>query len=383
MNKRLLAIVSIVSVSLLIPSVPVNAAIKAGGACPKVGMKSVASGKTFTCVKSGKKLSWNKGVAKSKKPSQSELIAKIAFDEIQKLNATRSRISLKYETGKTFSPSFLNLITQLTDTSAKKFEAFVDGDFPVTIYVYSELDLDIIRKNLILSGQQDTFTYLDYYAKDKNTKNNSIGIAGHTYRASCKSNQTECVPAMNAAGAGYPSYSSTANQNKGNLTTVPHELFHVIQDVYMYENLGSSYFPEEEKWKASQTIFREGAATFMQCAASFSTMADYDECLNEKRDWLRNDAPKYRDVKNGEDLARYLTELETTRPSAPHYILGALFTEWLISKHGIDKFIQLVKQHSIKKEFKVVFASVYDFSLQDAYKSTGDYIYERSKLVVN
>lgn len=381
MNKRLIAIVSTVSVALLIPSIPGNAAVKVGAACTKVGVKSIASAKTYTCVKSGKKLIWSKGVVNNKKPSQSEIIARTAFNEMQKPVPTTHGIQLKYETGNTFSPDFLNLIARLTDTASKKFATFVDSDFPVTIYVYSERDLDIIRKNPILSGQPDTFTYLGYYEKDKKTQNNSVGIAGHTYRASCNSNQTECTPAINAAGAGYPSYSSSANQNKGNLTTVPHELFHVIQDVYMYENLGSSYFPEEEKWRASQTIFREGSATFMQCAASFSTMIDYDECLDEKRNWLRNDAPKFREVKNGQDLARYLIELESTQPSAPHYILGALFTEWLIAKHGLDTFSQLLKQHSIKKDFKVVFETVYGFSIQDAYKSSGNHIYERTKLV--
>ncbi len=35
---------------------------KAGGVCPKAGTKKVYQGKTYTCVKSGKKLVWSKGV---------------------------------------------------------------------------------------------------------------------------------------------------------------------------------------------------------------------------------------------------------------------------------------------------------------------------------
>ena len=53
-------------VALLIPMVLVAsssfAAVKAGSACSKVGSKSVSSGKSYTCVKSGKKLVWDKGV---------------------------------------------------------------------------------------------------------------------------------------------------------------------------------------------------------------------------------------------------------------------------------------------------------------------------------
>ena len=39
-----------------------HAAVKAGSSCSKAGMSSVSGGKKFTCVKSGKKLVWDKGV---------------------------------------------------------------------------------------------------------------------------------------------------------------------------------------------------------------------------------------------------------------------------------------------------------------------------------
>jgi len=39
-----------------------HAAAKEGAKCSKVGVKSVVGAKTFTCIKSGKKLAWDKGV---------------------------------------------------------------------------------------------------------------------------------------------------------------------------------------------------------------------------------------------------------------------------------------------------------------------------------
>ena len=48
-----------------------HAVAKAGDACKKAGSTTVSSGKKFTCIKSGKKLVWNKGVAVAKpKPVQ-------------------------------------------------------------------------------------------------------------------------------------------------------------------------------------------------------------------------------------------------------------------------------------------------------------------------
>ncbi len=64
MNKRLSLIFT--SIFLLSFIFPVNAAVKAGSACKKVGITSTASGKTFTCIKSGNKLVW--GTAKIVSP---------------------------------------------------------------------------------------------------------------------------------------------------------------------------------------------------------------------------------------------------------------------------------------------------------------------------
>jgi hypothetical protein len=61
-NKRLIAFLSILSLFLSLPLIPANAAAKAGAKCNKAGIKSAVSNKTYTCIKSGKKLVWNKGV---------------------------------------------------------------------------------------------------------------------------------------------------------------------------------------------------------------------------------------------------------------------------------------------------------------------------------
>jgi hypothetical protein len=49
MNKRLITFLSIFSFSLSLPLIPANGAVKAGGVCKKVGVTTVALGKTYTC----------------------------------------------------------------------------------------------------------------------------------------------------------------------------------------------------------------------------------------------------------------------------------------------------------------------------------------------
>lgn len=61
MKSKLLA--SLLFISLLFNFTSLaDAAVKTGSACKKVGQTSVVKGKTFTCIKSGKKKVWNKGV---------------------------------------------------------------------------------------------------------------------------------------------------------------------------------------------------------------------------------------------------------------------------------------------------------------------------------
>jgi hypothetical protein len=70
MLKKSIAFLSVFSLFLTSPVISANAAVKAGSACKKAGITSTASSKTYTCIKSGKKLVWNKGVStKSASPT--------------------------------------------------------------------------------------------------------------------------------------------------------------------------------------------------------------------------------------------------------------------------------------------------------------------------
>ena len=57
----LLTVVFLVSLSLT-----ANAAVKQGTTCKKLGLTSISSGKKYTCIRSGKKLVWDKGVLVTK-----------------------------------------------------------------------------------------------------------------------------------------------------------------------------------------------------------------------------------------------------------------------------------------------------------------------------
>ena len=65
MRRLLVGLVAVLSLSLITAQISV-AAVTPGAKCSKAGATSTYNGKKYTCVKSGKKLVWNKGVAIAK-----------------------------------------------------------------------------------------------------------------------------------------------------------------------------------------------------------------------------------------------------------------------------------------------------------------------------
>jgi hypothetical protein len=62
MLQRMLSVLVVVALCV-VPLPQANAATaKAGASCPKLKATSIVKGKKFTCIKSGKKLIWDKGV---------------------------------------------------------------------------------------------------------------------------------------------------------------------------------------------------------------------------------------------------------------------------------------------------------------------------------
>jgi len=64
--KKALSVTLAVSLVLATSALTANAAVKAGSACKGKGTIKISGAKTFTCIKVGKKLLWDKGVPSAK-----------------------------------------------------------------------------------------------------------------------------------------------------------------------------------------------------------------------------------------------------------------------------------------------------------------------------
>ena len=101
MKKKLSSGISMFVVFSLFFSIS-QAATKAGTSCTKIGSISIVSGKKFTCVRSGKKLIWDKGavIPSTTKSNESSLVLPINQPKVKNFGGfalTESKVNLNLE----------------------------------------------------------------------------------------------------------------------------------------------------------------------------------------------------------------------------------------------------------------------------------------------
>ena len=123
-----------------------HAAAKAGAKCSKVGSKSVVGSKTFTCIKSGNKLIWDKGITKSNSSGTSSSMSagiKAAIDsfgQFPKSNKAPQEISFNF--GPNADKETSDLIVKNATATMGLFVDFYQESKAYPIFYGSNLDLN-------------------------------------------------------------------------------------------------------------------------------------------------------------------------------------------------------------------------------------------------
>ena len=148
MRSRVICLVLLASIMALSIPAPATAAAKAGAKCQKVGVQSVVGTKTFTCIKSGKKLVWNKGVVISTKtpnktaPPMSAGV-KAALDDLDQYPKNRE-VSQKmdFRFGPNADKRLSDLIVKNSNATMKFFTDFYQSSIPYPFVYSSSTDKD-------------------------------------------------------------------------------------------------------------------------------------------------------------------------------------------------------------------------------------------------
>ncbi len=146
MRKRLIAFLVITPLLFESQISASHAAAKAGAKCSKVGSKSVVGSKTFTCIKSGNKLIWDKGITKSNSSgTASSLSAGIkaaidSFGQFPKSNKAPQEISFNF--GPNADKETSDLIVKNATATMGLFVDFYQESKAYPVFYGSNTDLN-------------------------------------------------------------------------------------------------------------------------------------------------------------------------------------------------------------------------------------------------
>ena len=363
MNKRLITFLSILSLFLSLPLTPVNAAVKAGGTCSKAGITSVAASKTYTCIKSGKKLVWNKGVAVAAsnptpaatpttaanyatlwekyswvKPTSASSVVTAATDKfkayvaVTRTNSTVIKIAAQDGSDQT-------LVSWVKDGANLVSKAF---DYPKLSKPFLEvigIDRAWVEKTYIDNG----------YSVDeaKNDRGRTFAEGAPAFGGSTTNTYNSGVVTRN---------NMLVNDKLGMMQMPGHEFFHTVQERI------SVGVPSPDGLGIAPQWFWEGPAVFIGLqTASYLGLADYTA---EGREFAvgRSNQPSTKP-----HLLSEATKNTGSPDAIDSYGIGAIATEFLVANVGIEKFMEVYKNLGKKKKFADAFKTATGVELTDFY----------------
>ena len=343
MNKKVITFLSVLSLSL--PLVPANAAVKAGSVCKKAGITSVVSIKTYTCIKSGKKLVWNKGVKVvaviAKAPTSFDDLVQnyegIAYSAWSKSNAAITAANdvappFKALTGSKTTLAFKNPASAY-DLVARLYSGYRSTS-AMTVLSFSYDDREWAQEQMKQLQPKSTWQWITETACATRAKCWGGGMFTDEKVNGLLVITTEVLDDNHLSG-----------------TLDAHEYSHAIQQNQMGR---PTVWPETSDWPPAW--YREGQATFTQNASIY--YQSFDLYLKNRKSISTE---LYRDSKI---TSGWIQEFFTVnQPSSWfNYDLGAMLVEVLTALKGPGSTMEIWKLMGTGSNFESAFEKVYGIS---------------------
>ena len=361
MNKRLIAFLSVLSLFLSSPISPANAAAKAGAKCTKSGNIEVVKGKTFTCIKSGKKLVWNKGTASKGSDSNTDIFSLSLLNMKKSMIPQPIKQPFKYHYSPNAIESYKTIVEKELELSMSYFASVYKETKQFNVFYGTEKDLDwIIEAWKVYDLDKNGYTANDYRGRIERSKkgssdpNNSLVIGS--------------VPSQD----GQSHFSILRHSLRPNNTPafIAHESIHIVQ-----QSLTQSKTDRMPCW------LREGSAelfslfimseqygadrarkTKEQSVMNGYQFATYEVEIRKfnKAEWFDHIKGLEGNFRDGCDVSKFLA-----------YGTGLLLSEVLMAESGYAKMMDFWRAFSIDTDWRDSFKTIYGVEIDVWYKTKG------------
>lgn len=345
MNKKLVACFLTFVLSLTLPLIPATAAVKAGAKCTKAGIKSVVGNKTFTCVKSGKKLVWNKGQL-LKQITETSTPQKAVFTPW----ATSFETRLMTQTALDATSSYFGKVTPSND-----YEITIDPQISTSDRAWITSALDYANGLFTNIQREKVKVFLGAsHSWSKNALTSAglwIGDPQDNYPCSQGINDAYCADKNLVLLVYSDIYAPKSNYrwDFGRRSTPAHEIFHTVQFALAGSDVGGDSPKRIPRW------LMEGSANYFGFYVADRLGFDV---YQTGRSQQVNTNPAYRTIV---PLAAY-----DDFKSDP-YGIGQAASEYLIASIGFEKFLDIWKFTKSEESFKNGFKKAVGITVEDFY----------------
>lgn len=345
---------------------------KAGAPCSKIGATAKANGKLFTCIKSGKKKVWNRGVVLPVKQESRD-----QFPSTLSPAAESPEIPVPVFIEPAKATSFDNLVENAKGIPYWAWRAtqerrnslgststnFVINVGPnTTLKVKEPLKyLELTSKFFSNRNQAKTVyvTFFDYpdvaWAQELDSRLSARPRSQEVFdscssKKLCNGANAYVDPALNGFNYHSSSLDFTREAVQTNGVVVAHEFFHTLQGIQMetagLKGIKAVWMPD---W------IREGSAQWFSTALLFEDFEMYME-------YRKNDADQelYRTKFTEQQVAEVLSANDGVSSNGwLAYNVGARAVEALVLVKGIDSILELYDEGAKGLPFETAFKNVY------------------------
>ena len=427
--KKLLAVLVTAAIFL----VPMNAiaAVKAGDVCKKVGTTASANGKKFTCVKSGKKLVWNKGVSIPKpKPSlvptptptpsptpevtpaptqikdlnrgylrNSMFVYRVVYDVLERrIYESNDYTSTDSRSESEFDAIRVNAYKEIRNLLAVSGHPKIDIQYSITEN-YPKAHSEAVKLGVkfgadrinALVDENFKISVVLVTEKDKDYVKANVGrLSRPDDVGGTLANLDRYVSNAQAVGSGSAGFNRRGQGFLGGtyVGTFPsylgvdflwpeiatHEMAHVLQMFY----ISKRDYNSEEAWnRVAPVHFTEGSANTIGHAWAVQSLGWYsdesDYTVKRYMSGFRGDNKMQTEAEVFEMLEKTITW------SNPHYSdmaypVGQVLWEYIIGTYGFDAYMKFLKNISVLPSYEDNLKAVTGLSKNELYKNAAPYM---------
>jgi hypothetical protein len=363
----------------LIPAVAISAEkATPGSKCKVQKQKVVYLDRTYICIKSGKKLVWNKGVKVAVQPNPTPAPS-------DKANSPQPTQAMPVE--KNWERGYRRIFSELSVSSPKKIlietihsptvnlvrAVEITKNFSDSVSLYSELLGPIQPFYLVFLSESDNDFYKEQVLKIEGPQGDSSFYMGDHCQVS---KQNYCAYGSNKISPKIVFYQILGSQMNRAPESIKISNYHESVHIYQQSLTSESMYSFMPPW------FIEGQATFLGNVSTqkFGTIQEIEiQRISQIRGLIATlpTLPKLESTELASLFTRYEKDIEYVTKNSLGYNLGMLMSEYLYLTFGTESVHKLILNTYDNQNWQNSVKNILGLEISELYQKMAIYVLEQ------